>query len=112
MKEALLVGCSDYKNTKFRKPPAAWDIDALEGVLRDPAIGGFQVHKLLDRPSSEISQRIESFFKDRKPRDLLLYLSCHGVLVKHGPEEEVQRSTGALVWASCSRRVAASSGAS
>jgi hypothetical protein len=55
------------------------DAEALAAVLRDPAIGGFEVRTLLDEPAHHINLAVEEFFADRHPDDLLLlHLSCHG----------------------------------
>ncbi|MGH8884433.1 MAG: caspase family protein, partial [Egibacteraceae bacterium] len=80
-KAALLVASSDYQDQKFQQLRApAHDVGALARVLDDPAIGGFDVHTLLNEPSWQVSEEIEAFFADRKPDDpLLLYFSCHGV---------------------------------
>ncbi|MGH8604064.1 MAG: caspase, EACC1-associated type, partial [Gammaproteobacteria bacterium] len=83
---ALLVGCSAYDNPMLRQLPARQNVDALEGVLADPEIGGFRVKKLLDQPSETVAEQIEGFFADGKRGDLLLlYFSCHGVLDTKDP---------------------------
>jgi ABC-type branched-subunit amino acid transport system substrate-binding protein len=83
---ALLVGCSQYEDSTF--PPLrapAQDVEALARVLADPAIGNFTVEKLLNKPAEEIREKIEGFFADSKPDDLLLlYFSCHGDLDSRG----------------------------
>ncbi len=83
---ALFIGCSDYDDPRFQHLPApAQDIDALTRVLVDPAIGDFTVEALLNESSSMVTVKIERFFADRKPDDLLLlYFSCHGVLDARG----------------------------
>ncbi len=83
---ALLVGCSDYEDPKFRQLPApVQDVDALTRVLADPTIGDFTVDTLRNEPSAAVSEQIEGFFANRKPDDLLLlYFSCHGVLDPRG----------------------------
>ncbi len=83
---ALLIGCSDYADPRFQHLPApAQDIDALTRVLADPAIGDFTVETLLNESSATVHEKIEQFFADRKPDDLLLlYFSCHGVLDAKG----------------------------
>ncbi len=82
-KVALLVGCSKTTNPTLAQLPAKQNIDALACVLKAPTIGDFQVRKLLDRPSGQVSKEIEHFLKreDRKSDELLLlYFSCHGLL--------------------------------
>jgi len=54
-------------------------------VLRDPAIGGFEVMTLLDEPAHVIGEAVEEFFADRSSDDLLLlHFSCHGVKDESG----------------------------
>jgi hypothetical protein len=54
-------------------------------VLRDSRIGGFDVQVLVNALSGEVQQGIEDFCADRHPDDqLLIYLSCHGVLDSYG----------------------------
>ncbi len=83
---ARLVGCSDYEDPTFQRLSApAQDVDALARVLADPAIGDFTVDSLLNEPSGVVRERIEEFFANRQPDDLLLlYFSCHGVLDPSG----------------------------
>ncbi|MGH3941787.1 MAG: caspase, EACC1-associated type [Pseudonocardiaceae bacterium] len=83
---ALLVGCSEYKDQRFPDlPTSAQDIEALTAVLADPTIGEFVVEALPNKPSEEVREKIEGFFAERKPDDLLLlYFSCHGVLDDRG----------------------------
>ncbi|MGH3873066.1 MAG: caspase, EACC1-associated type [Pseudonocardiaceae bacterium] len=83
---ALLVGCSDYQDPRFRRlPQPVQDIDELTPVLADPEIGDFAVDTMFNEQSGAVSEKIEEFFADRKPDDLLLlYFSCHGVLDSRG----------------------------
>jgi uncharacterized caspase-like protein len=54
-------------------------------VLRDPRIGGFDVQVLINPATAELQEGIEDFCTDRHPTDqLLIYLSCHGVLDSYG----------------------------
>lgn len=78
---ALLVASSEYEDLQFKRLRApAQDVDALQRVLADPAIGGFEVHTLINEQSPRVSEEIERFFADRKRDDvLLLYFSCHGI---------------------------------
>jgi hypothetical protein len=75
-----------YKDPDFQKLIApAQDAKALASVLKDPAIGDFEVKVLLNEPSYKVNEEIEAFFSDRKPGDLLLlYFSCHGIKDKNG----------------------------
>jgi uncharacterized caspase-like protein len=79
---ALLVGCAEYEDSRFQQlPMARQDLESLARVLNDPAIGDFTVNTLLGNQSGAVKVKIEEFFADRKPDDLLLlYFSCHGVL--------------------------------
>ncbi|MGH3838579.1 MAG: caspase family protein, partial [Pseudonocardiaceae bacterium] len=79
---ALLVGCTEYEDSRFQQlPMASQDLEELARVLSDPTIGNFAVNMLLGNQSGSVKVAIEEFFADRKPDDLLLlYFSCHGVL--------------------------------
>ena len=85
-RNALIVASSDYADPELRRLQApASDAQALEAVLRDPAIGGFEVRTLLDRPTHEVALAVEDFFADRQPDDLLLaHFSCHGIKDEDG----------------------------
>ncbi len=84
VRTALLVGCSDW-NPKFQQLPAQQNLDDLAHVLADRDIGNFQIDRLVNQSSARGSKRIEDFFRDRNPDDLLLvYFSCHGILDQAG----------------------------
>jgi Caspase domain len=85
-KAALLVATAEYGDPAFRRlRTPGHDVEALRGVLEDPAIGGFDVRALVNQPGQVVEEEIEGFFADRKPDDLLvLYLSCHGVKDQDG----------------------------
>jgi molecular chaperone DnaJ len=80
-REALLIATGTYDNptlSKLRSP--ARDSEGLAEVLRDPAIGGYRVERVLDAPSYAVTRALERFFRDRGRDDLLLlHLSCHGI---------------------------------
>jgi uncharacterized caspase-like protein len=78
---ALLISADTYEDgTLARLRAPAVDAEALEGALADPAIGGFQVRRLHNRPSHEVAMEIEELFAERGRDDLiLLYFSCHGI---------------------------------
>ena len=85
-RNALIVASSDYADPELRQlqAPAA-DARALEAVLRDPGIGGFEVRTLLNRPNQEVTLAVEEFFADRQPDDMLLmHFSCHGIKDEDG----------------------------
>jgi hypothetical protein len=85
-RSALIVASDDYTDPGLRRLRAPEsDAQALAAVLRDPAIGGFEVRTLLNQPAHEISLAVEEFFADRRPDDLLLlHFSCHGVKDEDG----------------------------
>lgn len=78
---ALIIACDEYDHEELRslKSPAH-DAEALAAVLADRQIGGFEVATARNQPTGVLLPRIESFFADRKPGDLLLlHFSCHGI---------------------------------
>ncbi|MCW2983225.1 MAG: hypothetical protein JWR63_795, partial [Conexibacter sp.] len=80
-RHALIVATARYADPKLRqlRAPAA-DADRLAAVLADPAKGAFEVEVLVDEQQGTVARRIASFFRDRRPDDLLLlHFSCHGV---------------------------------
>jgi hypothetical protein len=83
---ALLVAASAYNDPDLRQLRApGHDATELAEVLRDPRIGGFDVQVLINPASGEVHEGIEDFCTDRHPDDqLLIYLSCHGVLDSYG----------------------------
>ncbi len=85
-RDALIVASSDYADPKLRQLRApASDARALEAVLRDPKIGGFEVRTLVNRPNQEVALAVEDFFADRQPDDMLLaHFSCHGIKDEEG----------------------------
>ena len=85
-RNALIVASSDYADPGLRQLQApASDARALEAVLRDPGIGGFEVRTLLNGPNQEVTLAVEEFFADRQPDDLLLvHFSCHGIKDEDG----------------------------
>jgi hypothetical protein len=80
-RSALIIASDDYTDPGLRRLRApVSDAQALGAVLRDPAIGGFEVRTLLNAPAHEVNLAVEEFFADRLPDDvLLLHFSCHGV---------------------------------
>jgi hypothetical protein len=79
---ALLIACTEYGDEMLVQLPASGqDVDALGAVLGDPLIGGFEVEVLLNKTSGAVGEGINEFIADLVPDDeLLIYLSCHGVL--------------------------------
>jgi Caspase domain len=83
---ALLVATSVYSDPDLRELRAPGrDAAELSEVLRDRRIGGFEVQMLVNAASGEAQEGIEDFCADKHPGDqLLIYLSCHGVLDSNG----------------------------
>src|SRR5215475_8699290 len=83
---ALLVATSAYSDPDLRQLRSpGHDADQLAAVLRDPQIGGFDVQVLINPASGQVQEEIEDFCADRHRDDqLLIYLSCHGVLDSNG----------------------------
>lgn len=78
---ALLTATGRYSDpTLGRLRAPTHDAEELAKILRDPAIGGFTVSTLVDKPDYRVRETIEGFFADRSLNDLLVfYASCHGV---------------------------------
>src|SRR5215831_11463036 len=85
-RSALIVASYDYADPGLGQLHApANDAQALEAVLRDPAIGGFEVRTLLNEPAHVVNLAVEEFFADRRAGDLLLvHFSGHGVKDEDG----------------------------
>lgn len=82
-KYALLIGVSDYESTKINSLPGVLkDIEAMQRILLQPKIGGFNDVQLLTNPdNATIQSAIQSLFieKCRQEDDIaLLYFSGHG----------------------------------
>jgi hypothetical protein len=86
VRRALLIESSTFKDARLAalvSPPV--DASDLAGVLRDPAIGGFEVEILDNACSSDLRLAIETFFATAEYNDLLLfYTSGHGVKDERG----------------------------
>jgi uncharacterized caspase-like protein len=88
-KFALLIGVGSYRSSDLQDLLAApRDVEAMQRVLVDPAIGGFAVEdvQVLENPGVQnIREAIERLFADRQRDDLLLlYFSGHGVVDEAG----------------------------
>ena len=83
---ALLIATSDYHDPALRQLRAPGrDASDLAEVLAAPQIGGFAVQTLINGRCGELLEAIEEFCADRRIDDqLLIYLSCHGVLDDRG----------------------------
>ncbi|NEO66358.1 MAG: caspase family protein [Moorea sp. SIO4G2] len=79
-KLALLIGVSEYRN--FPKLPSAVnDVDALQEVLLNSEMGGFDEVKTFQNINrQDIEDEIYKLFDSRKSTELLLfYFSGHGI---------------------------------
>ena len=78
---ALIVASSQFSDKALQQlVTPGHDAADLARVLADATIGGFEVKKLINRPSHEVRREIAVFFANRKRNDLLLlYFSGHGV---------------------------------
>ncbi len=78
---ALLIAADSFTDPTLRSLGApARDIDDLASVLCDPAVGQFKVTMIVNQPSHNIAEAVETFFSDRRRDDmLLLYFSTHGI---------------------------------
>jgi len=85
-RHALIVANHDYQDAGLRRLRApAHDAEQLARVLRDQAIGGFDVQTVLNESAPVINEAVEEFFADRSPDELLLlYFSGHGVKDEDG----------------------------
>ena len=86
-KFALVIGNSEYDDPKLaRLRTPSRDVDALAGVLKDPAVGQFdKVVPVVNQTTAVVFREIAAFFVGKKPDDLLLpYFSGHGVKNEEG----------------------------
>ncbi|OUL34435.1 hypothetical protein BV372_13595 [Nostoc sp. T09] len=81
VKVALLIGVSEYEPGLNPLPAAVKDIEALQRVLKDPEMGGFDEVKALPNPDRQtMESEIETLFSSRAKDDLvLLFFSGHGI---------------------------------
>ncbi|AKG20671.1 caspase, EACC1-associated type [Calothrix sp. 336/3] len=81
-KIALLIGVSEYDHGLDPLPGATNDVDALERVLKNPEIGGFDIVVPLQNPLRQpMEEAIFKLFANREEDDLLLfYFSGHGIV--------------------------------
>ncbi|GAX44405.1 extracellular ligand-binding receptor [Tolypothrix sp. NIES-4075] len=81
-KYALLIGVSEYQHNQLKPlPGVAKDIEAMQRVLLDSKIGGFDEVKLLTNPNSDVMlSEIEQLFMEKCQTDdiVLLYFCGHG----------------------------------
>jgi uncharacterized caspase-like protein len=86
-KFALLIGVSESGEEDLPELPSAIeDIKAMQEVLQNPEIGGFDSVKVLQNPMrQEMEEAIETLFAKCKKEDLVLfYFSGHGITDEKG----------------------------
>ncbi len=85
-KVALLIGINEYGLGLKPLPAAPRDVAAIQEVLQNSEMGGFDVVKPLINPNHwEMEREIELWFRDRQRDDLvLLFFSGHGIKDERG----------------------------
>ncbi|MBD0388437.1 MAG: caspase family protein [Nostoc sp. C3-bin3] len=85
-KVALLIGVSKYEPGLTALPVAIKDVEAMQRVLLNPEIGGFDDVTLLINPQRQaMDEAIETLFADLQKDDLvLLFFSGHGIKDENG----------------------------
>src|SRR5512143_4372856 len=86
-KLAWIIGNSQYQDPRLAQLVTPQeDVNDLAAILRAPDIGSFdEVKTLVNESDANIRLRIEDFFADKKPDDLLvIYFSGHGVRDERG----------------------------
>lgn len=85
-RKALIIACGQYENEGLRQLPApAADAAALEQVLSDAQIGGFDVQVVENEPAHVVKVHVEDLLSDARPDDvLLLHFSGHGLKSESG----------------------------
>jgi len=80
-KIALLIGVSDYISELKPLPAAIHDVAAMQRVLENREIGGFdEVITLINPTSSNMAEQMEVWFGSRLSSDLaVLFFSGHGI---------------------------------
>jgi uncharacterized caspase-like protein len=80
-RRAMIVAIDEYENPELgRLRSAAADADALGRALGDRSIGQFEVEIVRNEEAHRIHRRIEDFFAEAVPDDLLLlHFSGHGL---------------------------------
>src|SRR3984957_19100249 len=74
---ALIVANDTYDDPKLKPLRAPLhDAEELERVLRDPAIGNFEVRKALNELGHELRKSVDRFLEKRHRDDTLLLLDC------------------------------------
>ncbi|MEG4838365.1 caspase, EACC1-associated type [Microcoleus sp. B9-D4] len=84
-KVALLIGVSEYQHGFNKLPGVLQDVKAMQRVLQNPKMGGFDVRTLENPTLEEIRRGIASLFSGCQRNDVvLLYFSGHGITDNSG----------------------------
>ena len=104
-KIALLIGVSQYQSDLTPLPKANKDVQAMQRVLQNPDIAGFErVKPLLDPDAQTMREEIEVIFSELQKEDLvLLFFSGHGIKDDRGKLHFATNNTrkndkGDLIW--------------
>ncbi|MGB5709302.1 MAG: caspase family protein, partial [Waterburya sp.] len=104
-KIALLIGVSQYQSDLTPLPKASKDVEAMENVLQNPAIGRFERVKTRLNPDAQtMREEIEVIFSGSQKDDLvLLFFSGHGIKDDRGKLYFATNNTrkndqGKLIW--------------
>jgi uncharacterized caspase-like protein len=96
-KYALLIGASEYESQKINNlSGVVKDIAAMQRVLQNSEIGGFDEVKFLSNPDSNtMRSEIEQLFMEKCQKDdvVLLYFSGHGYRDEDGHLFFISRNT-------------------
>ncbi|BAY08094.1 caspase, EACC1-associated type [Calothrix sp. NIES-2098] len=96
-KYALLIGASEYESQKINNLSGVIkDIEAMQRVLLNSKIGGFDEVKFLSSPDSDtMRSEIEQLFMEKCQKDdvVLLYFSGHGYRHEDGNLFFISRNT-------------------
>ncbi|BAY23609.1 GUN4 domain-containing protein [Calothrix sp. NIES-2100] len=96
-KYALLIGASEYESQKINNlSGVVKDIEAMQRVLQNSGIGGFDEVKFLSSPDSDtMRSEIEQLFMEKCQKDdvVLLYFSGHGYRHEDGNLFFISRNT-------------------
>jgi hypothetical protein len=95
-KIALLIGVSEYGEGIPPLSSALNDVEAMERVLQNPNLGGFeQVERLLNPDAIAMRKAIQKLFREAGKDDLvLLFFSGHGITNDDGHLYLTTRITG------------------
>ncbi|MEH2129019.1 caspase, EACC1-associated type [Nostoc sp.] len=95
VKVALLIGVSEYEPGLTPLPATIKDVDAMQQVLQNPEIGGFdRVTPLINLQRQAMEEAIETLFDGRQKDDLvLLFFSGHGIKDESGKLYFATRNT-------------------